>query len=754
MPLQFNIRNTTVTPDHAIFIPDATPFSAGLMSAADKVKLDGLAPSPPTSYDYVVVGYGTAGCALVNLLTADGTKSVLVLESGQNYTGDPNVQQAYPVTSPNVLSYKYIFDYRASFATPSANPPGPNTLPGTMGDDQAPRALDYWAGRMWGGGSSHNYIQMVRGSADVYDGPWQAAGGSQWSYANLLDEMKWMENYTASFDNPAGPFVFDPAQRNGTSPPAFPQVGPLFVTQNPFFNLQSGTPFVQNWLAEFGGGLPAYTLAGDYNVPTNDVCLSAGQSFITNEFDPTTRKRSSSATAFAPNTVVTPAGVGVGVRKLTVLSGAQVIKVNLTYTSTGVKATGLNYYLSNDASKVVTVNASTKVILCAGAVEDPCILQRSGIGPSALLNDLGIEVFVDNANVGANMQNHSGGLAYLYMPFVVTTAPIANGDVTITVSDTVGLNPAGGTVLIIDPSAPPGPPSFLSFTYTGFAALVLNLAAPVAGLAAPLPPGTLINLFPLVPPSSFSDAQPVNATFTTPAAGPFTPDGVRRVQIIAIAGDTLQNQITSGYITASSLYALGLTQAAIATQPVTSVLSFGLKPPPNGNVTITSSDPTFLPQINMNVYPPNANNIAGGTPEQIVLFQDMKNTLLQIIRFSVAWSGQLPILPNAAIIPAAWTLSDGVTPLSAYGASAVNEDAINQYIYDYSFVLAHICSTCRMSPTAATGVVDGNLDVHGVEGLAIASNAVTPEIISGNTSYSAFLIGLKKAVLEGAAQPW
>lgn len=752
MPLLFNIRNTTNTPDHSIFIPDATPNSAGLMSAADKAKLDALAPSPPTSYDYVIVGYGTAGCALANLLTADGTKSVLVLESGENYTGDPNVQQAYPVTSPNVLSYKYIFDYRASFATPSANPPGPNTFPGTMGDDQAPRALDYWAGRMWGGGSSHNYIQMVRGSADVYDGPWQAAGGAQWSYASLLDEMKWMENYTASFDNPGGPFFFDPAQRNGTAPPAFPQVGPLFVTQNPFFNLQAGTPFTQNWIAEFGGGLPAYNLVGDYNVPTSDVCLSAGQSFITNEFNPSTRKRSSSATAFAPPTVVTPEGVGVGVRKLTVISRAQVQKVNLEYTPSGVKATGVNYYVNGDTSSVKTINASTKVILCAGAVEDPCILQRSGIGPSALLNDLGIDVVIDNPNVGFNMQNHSGGLSYLPMPFVVTLAPIANGDVTITLNNLVGLNPAGGTILVPDFSGPV--PVFIPFVYTGFAGPpgALALAAPVAGLPAPIPFGTPVNLPPLVPPSSFSDAEPVNATFTTPPAGPFVPDGVRRVQVLAITGDTLQNQITAGYITASSLYAIGVPTAAF-TAPIASVLTFGLKGPPTGNVSIVSSDPTFLPQINMNIYP-DPKNFGGATPEQLALFQDMKNTLLQIIRFSVAWSAQLPILPNAAIIPAAWTLADGVTPLSAYGASALDEDAINQYIYDFSFVLAHICSTCRMSPTAATGVVDGNLDVHGVQGLAVASNAITPEIISGNTSYSAFLIGLKKAVLEGAAAPW
>lgn len=641
------------SPSHwPITIPNATPTSDGVMSAADKAKLDSLPPQPPTTYDYVIVGYGTAGCPLANFLSADGTKSVLVLESGENYTNDPNVQQAFPVTSPNVLSYKYIFDYRSSFATPSANPPGPNTFPGTMGDDQSPRPLSYWAGRMWGGSSSHNYIQAVRGTPDTYDNAWVTAGGSQWSYNNLLPTMKWMENYTAAFDNPGGPFFYDPAQRNGTSPPAFPQVGPLFITENPFLNLTAGSAFVTAWIASFSAGNPNFGIAPDYNDPTalGDVCISAGQSYI----NPATSQRSSSSTAFAPSTVVSPSGVGVSPRQLTVISRAQVQKVNLEYTSSGIRATGVSYYLNGDTSEVKVVNASTKVILCAGAVEDPCILQRSGIGPASLLTDLGIEVFVDNANVGFNMENHAGGLSYL----------------------------------------------------------------PSTGLDVPF-----------IPPTSFTDAG--------------VGDGVRRVQLLAITGQTLESQIIGGYIDASDLYAVGLSKAFIQTVPVVSVLTFGLVTSKQGNVTIVSSDPTFLPQINMNAYP-DPTGVTPATPDQIAAFTDVKNTLQQICQFSVAWTGSLPILPQASIIPAAW----GV------GGTAVNDDAIDQYIYDYSFMLAHICSTCRMSPTAATGVVDGNLDVHGVLGLSVCSNAATPEIIKGNTAYSAYILGLKKAQIEGVVVPW
>lgn len=628
------------SPSHwPITIPNATPTSDGVMSAADKAKLDSIPPLPPSTYDYVVVGFGTAACAMVNILTEDGTRSVLVLECGENYTNDPNVQQAFPQSSPNVLSYKYTFDYRSSFFAPSANPPGPNTLPGTMGDDQSPTPLNYWAGRMWGGGSSHNYLQAVRGTPDTYDGAWVTAGGAQWSYNNLLPIMKWMETYTPAFDSPAPP---DPAQRGN--------VGPLFITENPFLNLVPGNPFVAAWNATMGT-----TLQSDYNVPTAATCLSAGQNYV----NPVTAQRSSSSTAFAPATVVSPSGVGVAPRQLTVISRAQVEKVNLEYTSSGIRATGVNYYLNGNTTEVVTVNASTKVILCAGGVEDPCILQRSGIGPRALLEDLGIEVFVDNANVGFNMENHTGCQAYLPIP-------LAN-----------------------------------------------------------LPDA------PNVPPSSFIDCQ-----------GP-AGDGVRRLQIFSFVAPLIA-QITAGYLKQSNLSLAGIIPATnIYTDLVLNSLTFGLQTSNTGNVTIVSSDPAYLPQINMNSYPDPTGAIPA-TPEQTQALSDTVEALKLLCQFSFNWTGQLPLLPPPAFVPAALGI----------GGTAPDDSLLTQYAYDYAFALAHICSTCRMSPDASTGVVDGNLDVHGVLGLSVVSNAAAPLIIKGNTAYSAYLLGLKKAQLEGAVAPW
>jgi choline dehydrogenase len=203
--------------------------------------------------------------------------------------------------------------------------------------------------------------------------------------------MKALETYT-----PDGT-VLNPQQR-GTS-------GPLFITQTP--------PVFQDPLAQAIATATNTPLISDYNDPTEgNIGVSAEQDFIT---PPPNSIRSFSINAFLPPSVVSKKGKGKHGRKLRIRSEAYVTRVIFKKK----KAIGVEYILSKNQEKVLTVYAKKKVILCAGSVSSPAILERSGIGDAKLLKSLGIPVLVDNSNVGDHLQNQYGVQAV-----ISGTAPI------------------------------------------------------------------------------------------------------------------------------------------------------------------------------------------------------------------------------------------------------------------------------------------------------------------------------------------
>ena len=170
------------------------------------------------AYDYIIVGGGTAGCALAAKLsdpdpvTGKFCNSVLVLEAGENETQNPLV------LVNNIFS-----------AVASANNPELSVVSLTYTQTEAVNPFNpsyYLEGRQWGGSSGHYYLQCVRGTPDVYD-QWAALSGDpRWSYNNLLKNvMIPMEHYTPDGTIP------DPSQRGFH--------GPLFITQEPPLNHDS-----------------------------------------------------------------------------------------------------------------------------------------------------------------------------------------------------------------------------------------------------------------------------------------------------------------------------------------------------------------------------------------------------------------------------------------------------------------------------------------------------------------------------------
>lgn len=342
-------------------------FFAGMLGLV--LSLPAFASDKDNEYDYVIVGNGTSGAVLARKLTNKCKYSVLVLEAGPNLSNDevvlaPNV---FPVINELSFDPKFAINY---------------TIP-TAGLLQT---LAYGEGKMWGGSSAHNYLLSVRASPAIYDA-WAAfSGNSRWSYNNLLPVLKSFETYT-----PDGTSA-NPAQRGHN--------GPIYITQLP--------PVDQDPYPQATSTVTHAPLVMDYNDATEgNTGVSAYQQFVT---PGNNSVRSFSINGYLPESVVTQDGKGRNGRKLRIISEATASRIIFK----GNKAKGVEYITTGDSNKVKKVYAKKKVILAAGAVQTPALLQRSGIGDSGLLASLGIDLVYHNPNVGKHLENQYG-------PIVVTS---------------------------------------------------------------------------------------------------------------------------------------------------------------------------------------------------------------------------------------------------------------------------------------------------------------------------------------------
>lgn len=328
------------------------------------------------TYDYIIVGNGTAGAVLARKLSDGNKKSVLVLEQGINHDGNP---MTLDVNSPDLLT---------NLTAITADPQFAETYAVTAFFPL--NFITYSEGKGWGGSSAHNYLQVVRGTPGIYNGWATASGNNFWTYNNLLPLMLALENYTPCMT------TANPAQRGTGGPISVTQANP--VTSDPLGIL----------LAAPGGTDCGFIT--DINDPTQvsttgfaNLGVSAYQLFATADSPCNPGHRSYSANEFLPHSVVSPSGEGQGSRKLRIESHAQVSKVIFD----GKKAIGVKFVFGNQPNKVLRAYGK-KIILCAGGVNTPAILQRSGIGDPALLKSVGVKVRVNNPNVGANLINQYG----------------------------------------------------------------------------------------------------------------------------------------------------------------------------------------------------------------------------------------------------------------------------------------------------------------------------------------------------------
>ncbi|MGE0500096.1 MAG: GMC family oxidoreductase [Rhizobiaceae bacterium] len=305
------------------------------------------------SFDFIVVGSGSAGSVVAERLSAAGRFSVLVLEAG-------GTDLRFYVQMP--LGYgKTFFDPSVNWNYKAEPDPG---LAGNV---------DHWPrGKILGGSSSINAMVWVRGDRRDFD-DWRDAGNPGWGFDDLLPHFKSVE------DNEAG----ETALRG--------RGGPVHITDN----RRNVHPLTQLYL-EAGQQL---------GLPLNDDFNGESQEGV-GVYQISTKggRRMSAARAF-----LRPA---MRRKNVQVVSGALVTKILFE----GLRAIGVEYLRGGVKE---TARAGREVILSAGSVNTPQLLQLSGVGPGALLRDLGIPVVHANPQVGANLQDHVG-INYTYRGRVAT----------------------------------------------------------------------------------------------------------------------------------------------------------------------------------------------------------------------------------------------------------------------------------------------------------------------------------------------
>ncbi|WP_321891408.1 GMC family oxidoreductase [Burkholderia cenocepacia] len=291
------------------------------------------------SFDYVVVGAGSAGCVLANRLSDGGRHTVCLLEAGP---ADNYMWIHVPIGYGKTMFHPV---YNWGFHTD----PDPN---------MHNRRLYWPRGRTLGGCSSINGLIYVRGQQQDYD-HWAALGNRGWSWRDCLPYFRRLEHNTLG----EGP-------TRGTG-------GPLWASA-----IRQRHELVDAFVAA----------SNRLGVRTVDDFNTGDQEGV-GYYQLTTRNGLRCSTAVA---YLKPAR---GRPNLHIETDAQALKVLFD----GAQASGVRYV---QHGKVHEVRALREVILAAGALQSPQLLQVSGVGPAALLDRHGIAVVADRKGVGENLQDH------------------------------------------------------------------------------------------------------------------------------------------------------------------------------------------------------------------------------------------------------------------------------------------------------------------------------------------------------------
>ncbi len=316
--------------------------------------------SEEQSFDTVIVGAGSAGCLLANRLSQDPRHRVLLIEAGGE---DDWLWIKIPV------GYLFtIANPRTDWCFKTEPDPGLNG-----------RSIHYARGRVIGGCSSINAMIYMRGQASDYDRWVQATGDQRWSWSHALSTYRALEDYFGGeneWHGRAGEMRVEPPRVRWEILDAWRRAAE-----------EQGIPSIEEFNRGDNTGCAYFHMT-----QRRGVRWSMADAFL----HPIRHRKNL--------TVMTKAQVlRILTRPITESTANRPRWTRSAWAQAGLEAYGLE--LLHEGHRTV-VHAREQVILAAGAISSPQLLQVSGIGPGTVLSSVGITPLVDLPGVGENLQDH------------------------------------------------------------------------------------------------------------------------------------------------------------------------------------------------------------------------------------------------------------------------------------------------------------------------------------------------------------